>query len=162
MSEVPERGRPETRTNVLPDFSSAGFGSGRSLSKIASRSSRFGISGRSKSLFALRIRWRRSARRGAASVEGLRCDGIAAFSRIAAFALDEWSRDNDAHLPFRAENAARFQKRALARSFSPERASATPRLKCASGRRCSRLTARKRAVDRLLVVAESPINGRKP
>ena len=50
MSDVPERGRPETRTNVLPDFVwSAGFGSGRSLSRIASRSSRFGIWGRSNS-----------------------------------------------------------------------------------------------------------------
>ena len=50
----------------------------------------------------------------------------------------------------------------MARSVSPERASATPRLKCASGRRWSRLTARKRAVDCLLIVAEAPINGREP
>ena len=84
MSEVPERGRPETSTKVLPDFSIGGFGSGRSWSSVARRSARGGISGRSKSCSrfgsaATARRPRRFVRR----MTSLRWK--AAFSSIAAF-----------------------------------------------------------------------------
>ena len=54
MSDVPERGKPETRMKVLSDFFWGGFESGRSFKRIFNRSSRFGISGRSK-ILSLRL-----------------------------------------------------------------------------------------------------------
>ena len=55
MSDVPERGRPETRTNVLPDFFFRRLGSGRSFNRSRQALRAFRNFRKIEELFAFRL-----------------------------------------------------------------------------------------------------------